>query len=344
MPGIRDEIRSQPTVIRKTVEVVSAGLSKLTPYAAELKSGRPVIITGMGGSYSAGMLLQYGLIESGIPAFVIESSELLYHQQALLANKPLIVMISQSGESREIVRLLDELTTRRTDCTVVGLTNTPNSTLAQRSTHTLMMQAGDEKTVSTKTYTCTLAALILLNSVLTGSDHGVARQALEQAAQALETSLPTWETQAKQVAERIKATTFLECLGRGAAKASAFTAALITKETAKLPTEAMVGGGFRHGPIEVVTPEISVMIFMGSGTDRSLNDLLAADIEAREASVIRIGSAIDHELGFNLPALADFIMPLVEIVPAQLVAVELAALRGFTPGEFRYIAKVTTKE
>ncbi len=344
MPGIRDEIRSQPEVIRKTAESVSEGLSALKSYAAELKSGRPVIITGMGGSYSAGMLLQFGLIESGIPAFVIESSELLYHNRPLLANNPLIMMISQSGESREVVRLLEELTTRNIDSTIIGLTNTPGSTLATRSTRTLLMQAGNEKTVSTKTYTCTLAALILLNSALTGADQAAAIQAVKAAAQAIEQSLPAWEAKAKHVAEHIKTTTFLECLGRGASKASAFTAALISKETAKLPTEGMVGGGFRHGPIEVVTPEISVTIFMGTGTDRSLNDLLAADIEARGASVIRIGSEIDHDLGFNLPALDDFTLPLAEIVPAQLLAVELAALRGFTPGEFRYIAKVTTKE
>ena len=136
MPGIRDEIRSQPDVIRKTIRSVSTGLDALAPYAAELKNGRPVIITGMGGSHSAGMLLQYGLIERNIPAFVIESSELLYHQRPLLANNPLIVMISQSGESREVVRLLAELTTRKIDCAVIGITNTPNSTLAtHRNVH-----------------------------------------------------------------------------------------------------------------------------------------------------------------------------------------------------------------
>jgi len=341
MPGIRDDIREQPQVIRNTIRSIKAGLPSIASYVPELKQGRQVIITGMGGSFSAGTLAQFGLIEGGVQAVTVESSELLYHWEHLFDAKPLIITISQSGESREIVRLLDELDKRQANCPVIGLTNTPNSTLAKRSTQTLVMQAGEEKTVSTKTYTCTLAALVMLTAALTGKD---AAEAVEQAAQAIETSLPEWEAKAKQIGERLSKTSFVEYLGRGASRASALTAALITKETAKLPTEGMVGGQFRHGPIEVVAPGVTVAIFMGFGTERSLNDLLAADIEERGAAVIRIGSEVQHELGFNVPALDDMVAPIAEIVPVQLLAVELAAQRGFPVGEFRYISKVTTQE
>jgi glucosamine--fructose-6-phosphate aminotransferase (isomerizing) len=344
MPGIRDEIRSQPEVIRKTIQSIRAALPSIAPYAAELKNGRQVIITGMGGSFAAGTLLQFGLGESEIPSSVIESSELLYHQHLLLNNNPLIVMISQSGESREVVRLLDELEVRHIPCTIIGVTNTANSTLSRRSTYTLLMQAGEEKTVSTKTYTCTLTALVLLMTALNGSDQNAAAHALEQTAQAIESALPGWETQAKRIADRIAKTTFMECLGRGESRASALTAALITKETAKLPTEGMVGGQFRHGPFEVLSPEISVLMFMGISGERTLDQALGADIEARGATVIRIGSDVRDDLGFNLPALDPFLTPIAEIIPVQLLAVELAARRGFVPGEFRFITKVTTSE
>ncbi|MBI1259474.1 MAG: SIS domain-containing protein [Chloroflexi bacterium] len=341
MPGIYDEIRSQPDVIRKTVQSITAALPALAPFAPDLKEGRQVIITGMGGSFAAGTLAQFSLIENGMQAVTFESSELLYHSQHLFDRKPLIIMISQSGESREVVRLLEELDRREAKCPIIGITNTPGSTLAQRSTHTLMIQAGEEKTVSTKTYTCTLAALILLTAALTGSD---ASQQVEEAARTIEAALPGWEAQARQVAERIAKTAFIEYLGRGASRASALTAALITKETAKLPTEGMVGGQFRHGPLEVLAPEITVAIFMGSGIERTLNDGLAADIEARGAAVLRIGSTIEHDLGFDVPPLDDFVMPLAEIIPVQLLAAELAAQRGFPVGEFRYGTKVTTTE
>ena len=341
MPGIRDEIRSQPEVIRKTIQSVRAALPALAPFAADLKNGRQVVITGMGGSFSAGTLAQFGLIENGVQAVTVESSELLYHAQHLFDPRPLFIMISQSGESREVVRLLEALDKRNAECPIIGITNTPDSTLEQGSTQTLLIQAGEEKTVSTKTYTCTLAALVLLTAALTGWD---AAPQVEQAAHAIETALPDWEAQAKQIAERIGKTTFIEFLGRGASRASALTAALITKETAKLPTEGMVGGQFRHGPLEVLAPEITVVLFMGTQIERTLNDALATDIEARGASVIRIGSGVQGDLGFNIPALDDFVMPIAEIVPVQLLAAELAAQRGFPVGEFRYGTKVTTTE
>jgi len=340
MPGLRDEIREQPEALRRTIQSVTASLPAVRPYAADLKQGRQVIITGMGGSFSAGTLGQFGLMESGVQALSIESSELIYHQ-AVLEPKPLIVMISQSGRSVEIARLLGDLKSR---CPIIGITNGLENPLAAQSTHSLIIQAGEEKTVSSKTYTCTLAALVLLTSALTDRAEQDAIRSLEQAAQAIETALPEWEAHAKQIAERIRQTTFIEFLGRGVSRASALTGALITKETAKLPTEGMVSGQFRHGPIEVLDSNITVVILMGSGAERRLNETLADDIEARGAQVIRIGIDIKGDLGFNLPPLDDFVLPMAEIVPVQLLAAELAAQRGFPIGEFRYIAKITTTE
>jgi glutamine---fructose-6-phosphate transaminase (isomerizing) len=344
MPDLRDEIREQPQAIRQTIQSVIGNLSAVRQYAAALKDGRQVILTGMGGSFAAGTLCQFGLVESGIAAWTVETSELLYHHRALLDMNPIIVMISQSGESREIVRLLGELAALGSQCPVIGVTNNTQSTLARETTHALFIAAGEEKTVSSKTYTCTLAALVLLTSALTGRGEEEAISSLEGTAQAIETFLPGWEAQAKHIAEHIRQTTFIEFLGRGASRASALTGALITKETAKLPTESMVGGQFRHGPIEVLAPEITIAIFMGSGAELQLNKTLANDIEGRGARVIRIRKNIQQDMGFNLPPLDDFVMPIAEIIPIQLLAAELAAQRGFPVGEFRYGTKVTTSE
>src|SRR5262249_47237864 len=103
-------------------------------------------------------------------------------------------------------------------------------------------------------------------------------------------------------------------------------------------------GQFRHGPIEVLGANIAVVIFMGAGAERRRNEKLAEDIEARGAQVIRIGTEIKGDLGFGLPLLDDFVLPIAEIVPVQLLAAELAAQRGFPVGEFRYGAKITTTE
>lgn len=341
MSGLRDEIREQPATIRQTIKAITPHLSTLQSYATDLQKGRPVIITGMGGSFAAGTLCQFGLMESGFPALALETSELLYHYQTLLDQQPIIIMISQSGRSVEIVRLLDQLTDQSP---VIGITNTPQSPLALRSANALVIQAGEEQTVSSKTYTCTLTALVLLTGALTGKPEADAVRSLEAVAQTIEITLPSWQEQAQHIAGRIRQAQFIEFLGRGLSRASALTGALITKETAKIPTEGMVGGQFRHGPIEVLAPGVVAVIFMGSGAERHLNQGLAQDIEAHGGQVIRIGSDLTDDLAFNVPAVDDFVMPLAEIVPVQLLAAELAALRGFPVGEFRHGTKVTTTE
>ncbi len=342
--SLRDEIREQPEVIRRTIQSVIANLATIQSQASNLKARHQIVITGMGGSFAAGTLCQLILSEGGINALTLESSELLYHYRPLLDSQPVIIMISQSGESGEIVRLIAELQKQSNDTPIIGITNAAGSTLATKSTYSLLIQAGAEKTVSSKTYTCTLAALVMLGSALIGGAEDSTIRSLEQAAGAIETALPEWEERAKTIAEHVHEIGFMEFLGRGVSRASALTGALITKETAKLPTEGMVGGQFRHGPIEVLAPNTAVTIFTGSGMERDLNEILAKDIENHNAPVIRIGSDVQHDLGFNLPPVDELVRPMVEIIPVQLLAAELAALRGFPVGEFRYGTKVTTTE
>lgn len=343
MPTLRDEIRQQPETIRRTIDSVVPSLAALKPYTEELRNGRPVVVTGMGGSYAAGTLCHFGLMENRITAFMMETSELV-HRKALLEQKPLTVIISQSGQSVEIVRLVDDLKRDPAHGAIIGVTNTPGSALATGSTQTLLTQAGEEKTVATKTYTCTVAGLVLLADALCGKSQAESIAHVQQAADAIEAALPAWETRAREIGQAIKDAQFVEFLGRGASRASALTGALVTKETAKIPTEGMVGGQFRHGPLEVLQAGIVVAIFMGSGAERALNEALATEIETRGAQVIRIGSAIDHPLGFDVPSLDDFVLPIAEIVPVQLLAAELAEQRGFVAGEFRHGTKVTTTE
>ena len=80
----------------------------------------------------------------------------------------------------------------------------------------------------------------------------------DRAADAIEAALPAWKERAREIAGQIAGAKFVTYLGRGESRASALTAALVTKETAKLPTEAMVGGQFRHGPVEALMNDTSL--------------------------------------------------------------------------------------
>jgi glucosamine--fructose-6-phosphate aminotransferase (isomerizing) len=122
------------------------------------------------------------------------------------------------------------------------------------------------------------------------------------------------------------------------------TAALITKETAKIPTEGMVGGQFRHGPMEVIAPPVTTVIFASSGRTRDLNVNLARDLAGREGPVVMIGMSVPGALHIAVPSTDEWLTPILEIVPIQMIAAELAAQRGLQVGHFRYGQKVTTTE
>ncbi len=122
------------------------------------------------------------------------------------------------------------------------------------------------------------------------------------------------------------------------------TAALITKETAKLPTEGMIGGQFRHGPIEVVSPGVVTVIFAGPSRTRELDLALAADLAGREGQVLVLGANVPGALGVDVPDVDEWTAPVAEIVPIQLLAAGLAKRRGVEPGTFRFIQKVTVTE
>ncbi len=343
MVGLFDEIYEQPDALHQTANRLAAQIISLQPYANQIKKGdiRRVVLTGMGGSFHALTPCLMMLIEQGISAVAIEASELVYYYRALLDAQTLLIVISQSGHSVEIVKLLDEV---GKSTPTIGITNNPDSPLGQRSTTPLIIQAGAELTVSSKTYTCTLAALHILAAALTGADTSTALNDLHRAADSMQQYLPGWDQQAKTLVQGIEGVQFVTFLGRGISRASAMTAALITKETAKLPTEGMVGGQFRHGPMEVLAPQVAIFIFASSETTRELDIKLAADVAARAGHIIVAGAKAAKAWHIPLPDLNAAVIPIVEIVPVQLFAARLAEQRGLPVGQFRYGQKITTIE
>jgi glucosamine--fructose-6-phosphate aminotransferase (isomerizing) len=344
-----DDIRAQPAVLRQAIPDLQRQLEAFTPWAGRLRSGEidQVVLTGMGGSFATVFPLQLALIAHGVRAWAVESSELLYDYAPLLTRRTLVVAISQSGRSAEIVRLVDAPDRA---AAILGVTNTPGSPLAERANAALFIRAGEESAVSTKTYTCTLAGLHLLSAALAGGSVSEAADQALMAVEALAARMPGWEQGVREIVGRIEPARFMVFLGRGQARASALAAALAVKETAKVPTEGMLGGQFRHGPLEVMSPGVVIVIFLGRGPARALNLALAADLVARGGQVVCVGKAEDALSGalhipLGLPdAVDERLSPLCEIVPMQWLAAHLAMARGIVPGAFVHSTKVTTVE
>ncbi len=346
MSSFADEIWEQPEALHRAVDASGPALKALSPLAARLRQGdlKRVVLTGMGSSFYAVYPTLGYLIEHGVTAIAFESSELLHYYTPLLDARTLLVAISQSGTSVEVCKLVEGLS-RQTP--VVGVTNDLSSPLARRSDAVLELRAGHEVTVSSKTYTCTLAVLHLMARALAGGDLEAAVAELRCVADAINEMLPTWQRQADEMVAWLEKARFLTFLGRGPSHASAMTAALIVKETAKFPTEGLSGGQFRHGPIEVTSSELGVFIFAGPGRTRDLSLRLAEELAEKGARVAVIGDAghaVKGALTVGAPAGDEWTVPVGEIVPIQLFAAQLAAHRGLEVGKFFYGGKVTTHE
>lgn len=338
--GFVSEVYSQPDAVIETAHAIADQLTALDWD----KSGR-VVFTGMGSSAAAVYPSLLRLNAGGVDALAIEASELLYYRSDALTASTALVFISQSGRSAEITPLLDQAAAR--NMPVLGITNTPGSLLHERSGAALVMRAGAEATVSTKTYTCTLATLHLLTTAWLGGDLSAAVSEIEQLADAIRPHLDRWQDEMDALADRWEGTAFVEYLARGFSTASATTAALISKESIKMPTEGMNAGQFRHGPLELVDERFTGMLFLGDDRARGVNLALVSDIVRLGGQLVILSSTDPQIAGatwIGLPDCAPELLPIAEIIPVQFFCAAMSVRRGYEAGQFRYISKVTTQE
>ncbi len=335
------DILDQPRVLEETLAQleVSEALQRL---AGGLKEGKfeKVVLTGMGSSFHALHPLNIQLIDHGFTAVMVETSELLHYQNRLFDPKTLIVAVSQSGQSAEVVRLLDINDGRSS---VIAVTNTPDSPLAEQADATILSLAGEEFSVSCKTYLAALMALQWLGDFVCEGDLLRTRQELEAAGQAVRNYLVHWKEYVQDLAQMLDGTRNLFLVGRGPSLAAVGTGALTIKESDHFPAEGMSSAAFRHGPFEMLSHETFVFVFAGEDKTRELNQSLFADIRGKggRAELIGEGAAARSCL---LPSAPRSIRPILEILPVQMVTLALAAQVGREPGRFELASKVTTKE
>jgi len=335
------DILDQPSAIDATVTELQIPKT-LDQVASRIRKGkfRTIVLTGMGSSLHALHPLNLELIKAGVAAVMVETSELLHHQARLFDPKNLIVAVSQSGQSAEVVRLLQM---NRGRSAVIGVTNTPESALGKRADACVVTCAGKEFSVSCKTYVSTLVALNWLADVICGRDLRRTRRELASAAPAFKNYLQDWKKYVEILADRLAGMRQLFLVGRGPSLAAVGTGALIVKEADHFPAEGMSSAAFRHGPFEMIKDQTFVGVFAGSRKTYKLNRTLFEDIRSREGEAEWIGA--DSEFpAFRLPKAPESIVPVLEILPVQMVTLALAARVGREAGRFSFCSKVTTTE
>jgi glutamine---fructose-6-phosphate transaminase (isomerizing) len=250
-------------------------------------------------------------------------------------------LASQSGRSAEILRLLEAV--RGRDVATIGVTNAAGGPLAGAADAVVLTHAGEEATVSCKTYLAAQAALAFLGEALTGGDLGAARAALASAVRGTRGYLAAWRSHVDALASVLEGTRALFYAGRGSSLAAARTAGLVTKESTHRPAEGMSSAALRHGPLEMLDRDVFVLVFAGDQRTRALNESLVAD--ARAAGARAFLAADDAaEPFFRLPGVPPLARPVVELLPVEMITLALAALDGREAGRFERATKVTTTE
>ena len=334
-------ILEQPQALRDTVAALDE--DPLRSIVEKLEKGalRGIVLTGMGASYHALQPLVLELVAHGIPAQRVETSELLYHAPRLLDARTLVLVASQSGQSVEIVRLVERAQADKIP--LLGITNTPASPLSAASDALLLTRAGSEYSVSSKTFVATLAALAFAGAVFTRQDPAVRRAQLVNAAEAMEQYLTHAQAFVAALEQRLKPITQMVLVGRGPSLAAVGTGALIQREAAHFPAQEMSSAAFRHGPMEMISPQLFVLVFRGIPPTVALNARLVQDIRAAGADAALIDESAAPDV-FALPPIPPAVLPLLEILVPEMISLALARLRGRIPGEFERGTKITTTE
>ena len=183
----------------------------------------------------------------------------------------------------------------------------------------------------------------LAATALLGRDLEGARADLLETAAALEGYLSIWASRVSALAGQVGSPRHLALLGRGASVASAYAGSLILGEAAKYHATPFQAAEFRHGPLELATADLTILLFEGAPAIRDLNRRLLVDLRGFHTAAFWIGTE-RSEWQIEIPEVPALGLTLAEILPIQLLIVHLAQQAGIEPGQFFRTGKVTLYE
>jgi glucosamine--fructose-6-phosphate aminotransferase (isomerizing) len=347
MTELLEEISQQPAAL--------AGLRKYysSPGAIPAKALRrlvphwppTVVFTGMGSSLFAAYPAQAYLTAQGVRALVWETAELVHHHLKILRPDTLLVVVSQSGETAEVLRLLEKLPPKTR---VLAVTNVEASPLVKKAALLLPMMAGGQVAVSTKSYTCSVAVLMYLAFAIAGTPPRSLTQQVLRAVEAGENILERHEVLIPPLVEFFDQPPYVSLMARGADLSTVFQGALMLKEVVRLAAEPTSAAQFRHGPIEIIKPSHRYILIARQGRTGKLllklardisqlggRVLLFSDFPAQDLTNVRVVPVEPLRLGLGT---------LVDSIYIQLLAHDVALRAGLVPGKFENAENVTREE
>ncbi|GAB1472375.1 SIS domain-containing protein [Chloroflexota bacterium] len=337
------EISEQPERIQ---DLLLSQRKNIERIAAEIKKREVgyVFLAARGTSDNAGRYANYLLgAMNGLPLALATPSLFTYYKRPPVLKNALMIGISQSGMSPDIVSVLEE--GRRQGCMTLSITNESHSPLAQTSDFVLDIRAGAEKAVAaTKTYTTELMSVAMLSTALSGNQ----KQWTELG------KVPAWMREVckqnefiAQAAQRYRYMDQTVVLGRGFNYSTAFEWALKLKELTYITAEPYSSADFAHGPIAIV--ESGYPVFAVAAKGKVFNSMLGMLERLRSGIAAELIVISNDKRALSLAQVPlkiptdvpEWLSPLVSILPAQLFAYHLTRAKGYSTEQPRSIHKVT---
>ena len=353
------EIHEQPEAIRKTIAPrITDGLPDLAECNITLdylRSLDRIFIVACGTAMHAGIVGKYVMEKiARVPVIVDIASEFRY-RDPILSEKDLVIIISQSGETADSKAAM-ELAQQR-GAKTLAIVNAMGSSIARGADMLIYTHAGPEIAVaSTKAYMVQIAVMYLFSFQLALAKGKISEDECRTLVKQLEETpdkiaeILEHKESTQQIAASLVAADSLLYIGRGLDYALSMEGSLKLKEISYIHSESYAAGELKHGTISLITEQMPVIAI---ATQQDLFDKTVSNIKevkARGACVTLVCTekhSVEEgvaDFRFNLPEFYDLLMPMLAVVPLQLIAYYTSVLRGNDVDKPRNLAKSVTVE
>ncbi len=330
-------------------------LGGLRQYLNRLLSADRIIIVACGTSWHAGLVAEYIFEEfARVPVEVEYASEFRY-RNPIIREGDVVIAISQSGETADTLAAIELAKSK--GAIIFGVCNVVGSSIARATHEGAYTHAGPEIGVaSTKAFTAQVTVLAMM-ALMVANKKGTIKESayrkmlieLETLPQKVEKALQL-NDQIKHIAELFKDAANFLYLGRGFNFPVALEGALKLKEISYIHAEGYPAAEMKHGPIALIDEQMPVVCI--ATHDNSYEKIVSniQEVKARKGKVIAIVTEGDTELPqmadhvIEVPQTSDALMPIVAVVPLQLLSYHIAVMRGCNVDQPRNLAKSVTVE